>query len=159
MNTDTIHQLSDTSNNVESAVRPTTHTPKIRHRIVAFVAAALLLATGFGAASAAPASAAPVPAYGTASVCFKVPTAYGWLTYDRPVMVDAYVNGTWQQVGGVVYPDRNGCIRQALSAGYYWHYRVYYYERGAGTYVGTSNYAFVNAGGSYNLGTVYLARI
>jgi hypothetical protein len=159
MNTHITHQISDSAGNLESVPKSTTGTPKIRHRIAVFLAAAIVLTTGLGAASAAPAAAVAIPTYGTAIVCFKAPSVVGWGTYDRPVFVDAWIDGSWQQIGNAIYPDRYGCIRQALVAGYYWHYRVYRYERGAGTYVGTSNWAFVNTGGFYNLGTVWLSLI
>lgn len=158
MNTNTTIQISDSANNVESTPKPTVRTLKFRHRIVAFLATAILLATGVNAASATPANAATTAANGTVSACFKAPSGYGWGTYDRPVFVDVWVGGTAHQIGTVT-PASNGCIRQALPAGYYWRFRVYHYERGAGTYNGTSNWAYVSAGGSANVGTVWLSLI
>lgn len=56
MNTNITHQFSKSSNPVEPTPTATNHKPRIRHRIVAFLAATILLATGLGAASATPAA-------------------------------------------------------------------------------------------------------
>ncbi len=129
------------------------NTTSIARKLAAVVlAATATLATL--TATTSPAEAAPAT-YGTAKICFKAPTGLGgYGIYNRTVIIDAYTNTGWVQVGTVV-PTTSGCLTQALPTGSYWRFRVFHLENRI-YYLGTSNYVLPQNGAYYNLGTLYL---
>lgn len=127
----------------------------VPRRVVALLASALL-AVGVVTLDASPAQAAGT---GRATVCFQTSSDFGVGIYNRPVLLDAKVNGTWYQMGSLT-PNSRGCIvGQRLPAGYRWRFRVYHYERGLGYYVGRSRAYTIASGYRYNYGTVVVQFI
>ncbi len=123
----------------------------VPRRVVALLIGALLT-LGVVTLDAAPAQAAGT---GSATVCFQVQGGI----YNRPVLLDAKVNGTWYQIATLT-PNTRGCIvGYRLPAGYRWRFRVYHYERGLGYYVGRSRAYTIASGYRYNYGTVVVQFI
>lgn len=113
------------------------------------------------AAVLVPAAPAQATTAGTVQVCFQssytlYSTTY-WGPYNRTVLVDVWFNGRATQIGSVT-PGTNGCLRQALPAGYHWRFRVYHYEAKT-YYVGQTTWTKVSQGSYANLGTLRLSSI
>lgn len=123
--------------------------------------AAVLLALTLGAASCRPAPPPKQPPHGTARVCFQAvgDIGYGpfYGIYNRPVRVDAWVNGAAQEIMTFT-PNTRGCLSIKLPAKYSWRFRVYHKEANY-YWVGRSDWRYVKAGGSYNFGTVTIQSI
>jgi hypothetical protein len=112
--------------------------------VVAAIAVALVTAT----AISAPPPASAATGYTAMSYCFKF--AENGHPYNYETYLQAYFNGSWQNVSSQ-RAGINGCGTYAAPNGYYWRVRAY--TRGTNyQFSGTTGYRWAS-GGSIHLGT------